>query len=213
MDLCKSTMSKEEVEGKTILEVGSRNINYCGGFRTILETLNPKEYLGIDIKMGKGVDKILSIYDLGSEQFDIVVCTETIEHVEDWRKAIINLMKALKIGGTILLTAPSKGFGKHDHPNDYWRYEIEDIEFIFKEFEITLLCDQDGYVEEDIPNPLGIMVIPFIYPPDLVHYGFFLKAKKINDNIPDFSEHCLYNINTDPRVGLEDNNIQRTLNQ
>ena len=155
----------------------------------------------IDIEMGDGVDKVLSVYDLEG-QYDIVVCTETIEHIEDWRKAITNLMKALKIGGTILLSAPSKGFGKHDYPSDYWRYEIEDIEFIFKEFEIILLCE-NGYEPPGRPDPVSVSVTPFIYPPDIKNYGFFLKAKKINNNIPDFSKHCLYNINT----------IRRTLNQ
>ena len=211
MDLCKSTMSKEEVEGKTILEVGSRDVN--GSFRTTLEELNPKEYLGVDIEMGSGVDRVLNVYDLDElKQFDIVVCTEAIEHIEDWRKAITNLMKVLKIGGTMLLTSRSKGFGKHDFPNDYWRYEIEDIESIFKEFEIILLCE-DEYEPLGRPDPPGGVSIGGIYPPDIINYGFFLKAKKINNNIPDFSEHCLYNINTDPKAGLWDNNIQRTLNQ
>ena len=42
-----------------------------------------------------------------SEQCDIVVCLETIEHILDDQKLMIDMTKCLKSGGTLLLTSPS----------------------------------------------------------------------------------------------------------
>jgi len=64
-------------------------------------------------------------------------------------------MKAvLKPGGLIYITTRSRGFSYHAYSHDYWRYEIEDMEKIVGDFEITAL-------EKDWEAP-----------------GVFLKARK-----------------------------------
>ena len=37
----------------------------------------------------------------GHESFDVVICTETLEHIMDWRSAINNMKGVLKRGGYI----------------------------------------------------------------------------------------------------------------
>ena len=93
---------KKDFDGRTILEVGSRYVN--GGIRTIITKFSkPSCYIGVDIISGKGVDKILSAKNLvkafGESKFDIVISTEMIEHVQDWKKAINEIKKVVKIGG------------------------------------------------------------------------------------------------------------------
>ena len=194
--LNKALVSEDEVKGKSILEVGSYIIGVNGSFRSNFTVFNPSEYIGIDITSGPGVDMICDVTDIlnkfGPERFDIIVCTEVIEHVRDWRTAILNMMQVLKLNGIIYLTSRSKGFGIHSYPSDYWRYEIEDIREIFKEFEIQVL-HKDKFQND--------------------HFGFFLKAVKRNGALPDLTNIALYNINTDPKQGLENNNIRRTLTQ
>jgi len=58
---------------------------------------------------------------------------ETLEHIEHWQLAISNFKNICKPNGTILLTTVSKGYGKHDYPSDYWRYEISDLEYMFSD--------------------------------------------------------------------------------
>jgi len=166
---------KEEFENKRILEVGSKYVN--GSVRPLIEKFfNPKEYIGVDIEKGKFVDIVCDAENLvdyfGKETFDVVISTELLEHVKDWRKVINNMKEVLKPNGYIYITTRSKGFPYYGYPYDFWRYEVEDMKKIFKDFEIIKL-------QKDPEAP-----------------GVFLKAKKPKNNIEpiDLSEISLYSI-------------------
>lgn len=154
-----TSLPAAEVANKRVLEVGALNVN--GGLRDILSTFGPSEYLGVDIGPGPGVDEVCDVSELvarfGEESFEIVVSTELLEHVEQWRKAVSNLKRVLRQGGTLLITTRSPGFKYHGYPNDFWRYRIEDMERIFEDFEILSLT------------------------PDPEAPGVFLKARKPTD--------------------------------
>ena len=94
----------KEFKGKRILEVGSKYVN--GSIRPFIERfLKPREYIGTDIEPGKFVDVVIPAERLldyfGHESFDVVICTETLEHIMDWRSAINNMKGVLKRGGYI----------------------------------------------------------------------------------------------------------------
>lgn len=97
---------KEEINGKKIIEVGSCNID--GSLRDIFEDWNPAEYIGLDIIDGSGVDIICRAENLlekfGKEIFDIVISTELLEHIRNWRKAISNIKNICRPNGIILIT-------------------------------------------------------------------------------------------------------------
>jgi SAM-dependent methyltransferase len=137
----RNQLSKEEVENKRILEVGSLNVN--GTLRYDIVEKDPAEYIGIDINEGKDVDQICRVEDIvevfGKDSFDVVVCTEMMEHIEDWRLAISNLKNVCKPGGIIILTTRSKGFPEHGFPDDFWRYEPDDMKVIFSDFEVKTI--------------------------------------------------------------------------
>jgi len=75
----------------------------------------------------------------GSEFFDVIISTETLEHVRDWRLVVNNMKAVLRRGGFIYITTRSYGFPYHSCPFDYWRYEIVDVIRIFRDFEIIRL--------------------------------------------------------------------------
>jgi SAM-dependent methyltransferase len=180
-------LKKEEIEGKRVIEVGACDVN--GSVRPLFESYKPKEYIGVDIAAGKGVDLICEAGALaakfGSRSFDVVIATELLEHVRDWRSAIHNIKDICKPAGKVLITTRSFGFVYHGYPFDFWRFEIEDMEYIFKDFIIEKL-------EKDPEK------------------GVLIKAKKPEDfKELDLSEYALYSIVADKRIKeLTNNDLQ-----
>src|SRR5579864_6121079 len=142
-----------EIEGKQILEAGSFDFN--GSLRYIVQkTMSPAEYVGIDMREGPGVDMVLCAEDaknhFGTDRFDVVLCTEMLEHASDWKIAIYSLKAILKPGGLLVLTTRSVGFPLHEFPSDYWRFSTADMARIFADF-----CDQ--LIESDAQCP-GVFI-------------------------------------------------------
>jgi SAM-dependent methyltransferase len=136
------SIEPQEFEGKKVLEVGSRYVN--GSVRPFITRFaHPAQYVGVDIDSGRYVDIVLPAEKLvdhfGRESFDIVIASETIEHVKDWRTVIEHIKSVAKTGGTVYLTTRSLGFQYHAYPYDYWRYEINDMRKIFSDFNIENL--------------------------------------------------------------------------
>jgi SAM-dependent methyltransferase len=85
------------------------------------------EYVGLDLTQNHQgtVDVVAAIdgplpSDLQPDSFELVVCTEVLEHVADWTAAFTNLAALLAPGGHLVLTAPHV-FPLHEEPHDYWR--------------------------------------------------------------------------------------------
>jgi SAM-dependent methyltransferase len=134
-------LAPEEIRGRSVLEVGSKIVN--GSVKPMVQAHAPQSYLGVDIDRGPGVDEICDVNNLvgryGTGTFDMVLCTELLEHVRDWRRAVSNLKGVLKPGGILLITTRSKGFPYHGYPADYWRFETHDLHALFSDFVIERL--------------------------------------------------------------------------
>lgn len=161
------SLHNENVKGKRIIELGSQDVN--GSLRDYIVSLNPREYIGIDNALGKGVDIVCDVMDaidkFGIRSFDIVICTEMLEHVFDWRK-VISIIKGLCIeGGIMVVTTRSKGFHYHPYPYDFWRYEIGDMKEIFSDcLDVIVENDPEGggvFVKAKIPTkiPIGTLFV------------------------------------------------------
>lgn len=135
------TLPPDEVRGKRVIEVGSLNVN--GSLRPILECWEPREYVGADVVAGPGVDVVCRAEELtnrfGPDTFDVVVSTEMLEHVRDWRVVVSNLKRVCRPGGLLVITTRRRGFPYHAHPCDFWRYEPDDLRAIFSDCEILRL--------------------------------------------------------------------------
>lgn len=179
IEFAAARLSAEEVSGRHVLEVGSRDVN--GSVRTVVDALGPASYLGVDIEEGPGVDVICDATNLvsrfGRERFDVVISTELLEHVWDWRSVIDEMKSVLRTGGVLLITTRSRGFGVHGYPYDYWRYEPEDMHRIFADFEVETV------------------------EPDRLRPGVFVKARKPElHDAADLGEIALYSIIRRERV-------------
>ncbi len=174
-----ANVSKEEIAGKTVLDVGSHDYN--GNFHSLFKHYNPKKFVGTDMTPGKGVDVVCMAEDtvkiFGKESFDVVISSELMEHARNWREIIHNIKQVCAPGGLIVITTRSFGFGLHSYPHDYWRYEYEDMKEIFSDCEILVL-------EKDRQAP-----------------GIFIKARKpLNFKENDISKIALYSMIQKKRI-------------
>lgn len=127
-------------EGLSILEVGSLDVN--GGVRDLFPKAS--SYIGTDLVAGPGVDIVSDILETPGWRagFGLVICLEMLEHCRAPWIAIFNMHRALRPGGTLLLTTRGYGFHLHEHPVDYWRFGpgclenlLEDVGFT--EYEVA----------------------------------------------------------------------------
>jgi SAM-dependent methyltransferase len=144
LDFVRRNLTGDEVRGRSLLEAGSRAVgDPAHSVRPMLEALGPALYIGSDIEHGPHVDEICDARHLlarfGENSFDIVVTTEMLEHVRDWRGVVTNLKHVTKPGGSLVVTTRSRGFPYHAWPHDYWRYEMSDMTAIFADFLIEAL--------------------------------------------------------------------------
>lgn len=128
----RQTVQPEDIRGRRVLEVGSGDVN--GSVRPILTAHRPAEYLGVDMAPGRGVDRVLDctrlVAEFGAGSWDVVVSTEMLEHVSDWRASVRNLIHVVKPGGLLVITTRSPGFPYHPFPEDHWRYSVAAMERI-----------------------------------------------------------------------------------
>ena len=176
---CARSLERGSIRGKAVVEIGACNVN--GSVQPYLKSFFPKKYIGVDIANGPGVDVVCRVEDLvshfGKNSFDVVIATELLEHVLDWRSAISNIKQVCKPNGIIVLTTRSEGFPYHGYPLDFWRYSQADIERIFSD------CKIDS-IEKDPEMP-----------------GIFVKIMKpANFSEKDMGGISLYSINAGKRV-------------
>lgn len=105
--------------------------------------------IGVDIRPGKGVDVVASVYELPflEGEFDVVLCMTVLEHLEDPAKAILEMRRVLKPGGKIVLSVPFM-FPIHDAPGDYWRFTKFGLRYLFRHgWEIEKLVAENNAQE------------------------------------------------------------------
>ena len=95
---------------RRVLEVGSYNVN-----GSVRELFPFSEYFGIDVRPGRGVDHVADLAAMTDEQFtnwsdalelfDVVISTETLEHVADPSLLVERMRAMCAAGGVVVITA------------------------------------------------------------------------------------------------------------
>lgn len=98
-------------ERGSVLDLGGRDAN--GSVRSLFSWAEP--YVILDNEPGPDVDVVADAITWSPDyQYDIVVCTEVLEHVANWRAIIDICYAALAPGGTLILTCATTNRGPHD---------------------------------------------------------------------------------------------------
>lgn len=106
------------------LDIGCSNSPYSKFF---------SNRIGLDMNRGRGVDVVGDAHNqpFKDNEFDIILCTEVLEHLREPKMAISEMRRLLKQNGKLLLTTRFI-FPLHDTPHDYYRYTIYGLRELFK---------------------------------------------------------------------------------
>lgn len=96
-------------------------------------------------------------------KFDQIICFETIEHIQNDKKLILDLANLLKPQGTLLLTTPYKNYrrllGDHISPEEdgghvRWGYTHEEIRNLFHQCGLRVLTESyiSGVISQQLIN-------------------------------------------------------------
>lgn len=83
-----------------------------------------REYIGLDaVAQPGGADAagLAAALPFANAQFDTVLCTQTLEHVDDPQLALAEMARVLRPGGFLILTVP-QSWRLHEKPHDFFRY-------------------------------------------------------------------------------------------
>ena len=91
-------------------------------------------YVGVDVVENPAAELLGCVEDLpvGDGSFDVVLCTQVLEHCDDPARAVAELRRVTAPGGRVL--ASTNGVQVyHPSPQDYWRWTHEGLRRLFAE--------------------------------------------------------------------------------
>jgi SAM-dependent methyltransferase len=90
------------------------------------------EYVGIDLEPGADLQGSAEALPVADQSFDVVVCTQVLEHCEDPALAVRELRRVARPGGRVLASTHGT-MVYHPDPGDYWRWTHAGLERLFHE--------------------------------------------------------------------------------
>jgi SAM-dependent methyltransferase len=100
-----------------VLDLGGRDIN--GSVRDLFPGADP--YVSLDIADGPGVDVVADASTWTPDrEYDVLVCCEVFEHTAAWPQICATAYKALRPGGTLILTMAGPGRPEHSAVDGGW---------------------------------------------------------------------------------------------
>jgi SAM-dependent methyltransferase len=117
-----------------ILEVGSQIV--AGQEHLAVRRLFPeKQYVGIDLHPGRGVDSVENIENLDRDDGSVgtVLALNLFEHVERFWLGFKEIERVLRPDGLVVVSCPFH-IHIHGYPNDYWRFTPEAFGLLLSAF-------------------------------------------------------------------------------
>lgn len=134
-------LAKYATDKKT-LDIGCGNAMYGKYFPN-------RVTLDREARPGVQVDIIADAHDLStieSASFDVVLCTEVLEHLHTPAKAIAEFHRILAPGGLLVLSTRFV-YPLHDVPGDYYRYTKYGLQHLLSAFDIEELTEDTNTIE------------------------------------------------------------------
>lgn len=126
-----------------VLDIGGGRVSTNHSYSEIF----PNRF-SVDIDPERKPDVVGDAHSLPVEDssFDVVLCTEVLEHLHTPQKAIDEMYRVLKPGGKLILTTRFM-YPLHDVPHDYFRYTLFGLKHLFKNWSnVEVLPETKSFV-------------------------------------------------------------------
>lgn len=125
---------KQHASNARTLDIGAQTGPYAASF---------PNRVAIDLTARKGIHVVTDAQRLGFREgaFDVVLCTEVLEHIPEPQRAIDEMFRVLAPGGTLLLTTRFL-FPIHDAPHDYFRFTKYGLQHLLRGFDAVEIHEE-----------------------------------------------------------------------
>ncbi len=163
-----------------VLDVGAGKSPYK-------KIIKHNKYICLDIENRGNCENLVLIdankeWPIKDNYADLVLATETLEHIRKPQEFIKEVYRVLRPGGILILTTPFV-WPLHEEPNDYFRYTKYGLKMFLKNagFKFIKIKESNGYcytmLQLLIINLRAKIFYPFVFLVNLVALLFFNKAK------------------------------------
>lgn len=125
------------LRGGPLLDVG------CGAMPHREVVTGVVRYDGLDITRRTAdvryESSVTDMHEVPSDEYEFVLCTEVLEHIDQPQRALAEMYRVLQPGGQLVLTVPFLS-RLHEEPHDYYRYTTYGLQ--------TLLAEAGFLVDE-----------------------------------------------------------------
>jgi SAM-dependent methyltransferase len=121
--------ARERAPGYRVLDVGCGPKPYYPFFAG-----SASEYVGVDVVENPAAELRGSVEDIPvpDASFDLVLCTQVLEHCDDPAQAVRELRRVTAPGGVVLASTHGTQV-YHPSPQDYWRWTHAGLSRLFDE--------------------------------------------------------------------------------
>lgn len=133
--------------GSLVLDAGAGDCPYRSYFDEAGHTYESADFGEVDKAYGDLTYRCrLEEIPVDDGRFDLVLCSQVLEHLPEPAEVLGELFRVLRPGGSLWLTAPLF-YEEHEQPYDFYRYTQFGIRHLFEEagFEIVEMEWLEGY--------------------------------------------------------------------
>ena len=144
-----------------VLEIGSRQEKNQKEMANLRKLFPKAEYVGVDMRSGPGVDKVINGEKLPfkDNSFNVVLCLETLEHAEKPWLISKEIERVVSNKGTMIISS-QQNFPIHMHPSDYFRFTPYGLKSLFKNLKSSLLIGiSPAFNDEAKLNPQTVVLV------------------------------------------------------
>jgi SAM-dependent methyltransferase len=118
-----------------VLEVGSYQVEGLERLIDLRGLFQGVDYTGLDLRPGPGVDMVGDVEALPQADGSVgtVLALNLFEHVRCFWRGLEEVHRVLRPDGALLVCAPFH-LHLHNHPNDYWRFSPQALEWLLERY-------------------------------------------------------------------------------